>query len=130
MQLTIPLQANSLSDYGLSIPPQNGEFYSRNRAISLRKAYRMTDLAENCIYLSTISADPHLSLQVFHGLPLFFLRCLRVDIHGRADIRMPHQFLDRFDVGFVLAEPCAECMAEGVGGKSTSSATMRITMVP
>ena len=30
---------------------------------------------------------------------------------------MPHQLLDRFDVGFVFAEPCAECMAEGVGGK-------------
>ena len=55
---------------------------------------------------------PHFTLKISKACHFLFFGRLIVDIHRSLDVSMSHDFLDDFDVGFVLAESRAKCMPQ------------------
>ena len=54
---------------------------------------------------------PYLTLKSRKACHFLFLGCLVVDIHCGLDVSMTHDFLNDFDVCFVLAEACAKSVS-------------------
>ena len=55
---------------------------------------------------------PYLTLKSRKACHFLFLGCLVVDIHCGLDVSMTHNFLNNFDVSFVLAEACAKSVSQ------------------
>ena len=54
---------------------------------------------------------PYLTLKSRKACHFLFLGCLVVDIHCGLNVSMTHDFLNNFDVCFVLAEACAKSVS-------------------
>lgn len=66
---------------------------------------------------SFLTMKVSVSFQICKRIFLFLCRCFRIDIHRGRDIRMPHDFLNDFQIGFIFAAAGTERVPQIVNWK-------------